>query len=340
MIHERVRHARLYHGWSQTTLAEMIGVTQSAISHTERTGSISPENLAAIAEVTGFSVEWFERGNLPDLPLGSLRFRKRASATLTDDERVRAIVRQTLEVVDRATPVLELPAVRIRPCAATEQVTDDWIEIRAIEVREWLGVGPADPIPSVVRAVERAGVVVMGCALPIKAHDAVSYWSPDGNRPVICFSRGFSGDHQRLSVSHELGHLDLHHLRGPESRIAEHEAFRFASALLLPNTAAREEIEPPVTLRSLAFVKAKWGISIAALIKRSVDLQIITPDKRVSLENQLSARGWRKDEPVHVPDERPTLINQIVETSLGTSSPQRLHFALGLPALACKDLVA
>jgi Zn-dependent peptidase ImmA (M78 family)/transcriptional regulator with XRE-family HTH domain len=339
VIHERVRHARLYHGWSQTTLAEMIGVTQSAISHTEKTGYVSPDNLAAIANVTGFSLEWFERGSLPDLPMGSLRFRKRASATHTDDERVRAIVRQVLEAVDRLSPVLDLPAVRIRPCAATEEVTGDWIEMKAIEVREWLGVGPMDPIPSVVRAVERAGVVVMGCALPIKAHDAVSYWSPDRHRPVICFSRGFSGDHQRLSVAHELGHLVMHHLRSPEPRIAEREAFRFAAAMLLPNTAAHEEIESPVTLRSLAYVKAKWGISIAALVRRCTDLSIITPEKRESLEKQLSARGWRKEEPVHVPDERPTLICQIVETSLGTSSPHRMHFALGLPLLACKDLV-
>lgn len=340
MIDQRVRHARLYHGWSQTRLAEMIGVTQSAISQIEKTGSVSPDTLAAIAEVTGFSLSWFEQGNLPDLPMGSLRFRKRASATQTDDERVRAIVRQVLEVVDRFSPVLDLPAVRVHPCPATEHVTDDWIEMKAIEVREWLGVGPADPIPCVVRAVERAGVIVMGCALPIKAHDAVSYWTPDVHRPVVCFSRGFSGDHQRLSVSHELGHLILHHLRSPEPRLAEREAFRFAAALLLPNTAAHDEIEPPVTLRSLAYVKAKWGISIASLIRRCADLHIITPEKRESLEKQLSTRGWRKEEPVHVPDERPTLISQIVETSLGTSSPQRLHSALGLPRLACKDLVA
>lgn len=340
MIHQRVRHARLYHGWSQTQLAAMIGVTQSAVSQVEKTGQVSPENLAAIADVTGFSLAWFQRGSLPDLPMGSLLFRKRASATHSDDERVRAVVRQVIESIEMLAPALDLPPVRIRPCSGGEEVTDEWIEMKAIEVRDWLGVGPADPMPSVVRAAERAGVIVMGSALPIKAHDAVSYWSPDVERPIVCFSRGFPGDHQRLSVAHEVGHLVMHHLRSPEPRIAEKEAFRFAGALLLPNTVAREEIEHPVTLRSLAYLKAKWGISIAALIRRCLDLQIITPEKRESLEKQLSARGWRKDEPVHVPDERPTLVSQIIETSLGTANSHRLHIALGLPALACKDLVA
>jgi Zn-dependent peptidase ImmA (M78 family) len=121
---------------------------------------------------------------------------------------------------------------------------------------------------------------------------------------------------------------------------AENEAFRFAGALLLPSTVAHEELEQPVTLRSLAYVKARWGISIAALIRRCWDLGIVSDEKRTSLEKQLSARGWRKSEPVHVPDESPLLITKMIETVAGTSSPQRLHMLLGLPPLACKDLMA
>jgi hypothetical protein len=166
----------------------MIGVSQPAVSQIEKTGSITPENLAAIAEVTGSSLAWFQQGSLPDLPMGSLRFRKRASATLADDERVRAGVRQVLEIVNRLSPSLDLPPVRLRPAAASDEVTDEWIEMKALEVREWLGVGPVDPIPSVVRSVERAGVVVMGCALAIKAHDAASFWSPAPDR---LFQQGF-----------------------------------------------------------------------------------------------------------------------------------------------------
>ncbi len=339
MIHERVRHARLYLGWSQTRLAEMIGITQPAVSQIERTGNVSDETLEAIAAVTGFSLWWFRQEAMPDLPMGSLRFRKRASATVRDDEQVRANVRQALEVIERLYPTVKLPSVRMLPSPASEEVTDDGIEIKALEVREWLGVGPSDPIPSVVRAVERAGVIVMGTALEIAAHDAVSYWSSDTQRPLICFSRGFPGDHQRLSVAHETGHLVLHHLRHVDPKRAESEAFRFAAALLLPSIVVFDEIEQPVTLRSLAYVKARWGISIAALIRRCDDLHIISQEKRTSLEKQLSARGWRKTEPVHVPDERPVLIAKMIEATVGTHSPQRLHYALGLPPMACKDLM-
>jgi Zn-dependent peptidase ImmA (M78 family)/transcriptional regulator with XRE-family HTH domain len=340
MIHERVRHARLYLGWSQTQLAEMVGVTQPAISQIEKSGQVSDETLDAIAAVTGFSPWWFRQGPLPDLPMGSLRFRKRAGTPARDDERVRANIRQALEIIDRFSAAVEIPPIRVRPVPSTEELDGEAIELKALEVREWLGVGPLDPIPSVMRAVERAGVVVMGSALEIERHDAVSFWSPDSLRPVICFSRGFPGDHNRLSMAHEIAHLVLHHLRRVTPAQAESEAFRFAGALLLPSTVAHEELEEPVTLRSLAYVKARWGISIAALIRRCWDLGIISDTKRTSLEKQLSARGWRKAEPVHVPDESPLLIAKMIKIAAGTSSPQRLHSLMGLPPLACKDLVA
>lgn len=340
MIDERVRHARLYLGWSQTKLAEMVGVTQPAISQIEKTGQVSDETLEAIAAVTGFSTWWFRQGPLPDLPMGSLRFRKRAGTPARDDERVRANIRQALEIIERFSAAVDIPPVRMRPFPAAEELDGEAIEVKALEVREWLGVGPLDPIPSVVRAVERAGVIVMGSALEIERHDAVSFWSPDSPHPFICFSRGFPGDHNRLSMAHETGHLVLHQLRHVTAAQAETEAFRFASALLIPSTVAREELEPPVTLRSLAYAKARWGISIAALIRRCWDLGIISDEKRTSLEKQLSARGWRKTEPVHVPDESPVLITKIINAAAGTSSPQRLHALLGLPPLACKDLMA
>lgn len=340
MINERVRHARLYLGWSQTRLGEMVGVSQPAISQIEKTGQVADETLATIAEVTGFTPWWFRQGPLPDLPMGSLRFRRRAGTPARDDERVRANIRQALEVVDRFSATVDLPPVRMRASVADEEIDNDAIEVKALEVREWLGVGPLDPIPSVIRAVERAGVVVMGSALEIERHDAVSFWSPDSLRPLICFSRGFSGDHKRLSVAHEAGHLVLHRYRHVTAVQAENEAFRFSAALLLPSTVVHEEIDKPVTLRSLAYVKARWGISISALIRRCRDLGIISDERRTSLEKQLSARGWRRIEPVHVPDENPFLMAKLIETSVGKLSPQRLHSALGLPPLACKDLMA
>ncbi len=343
MISERVRHARIYHGWSQDRLATLIGKTQGAISHIEKGEPVAPDTLAAIAQQTQFAPWFFERGNLPDLPQGSLRFRKRASARVRDDDRIRAHVRQTVEVLNdmrERTPKLRLP-VRVEPVASGDLVDVDFVEALALGCREWLGVGRLDPIPNLTRAVERAGVAVIGSSQEIEKHEGASYWPdyPNG-RPIICLSRNKPGDRNRLSLAHELGHLVLHQNRTIDTAESEAEAFRFAGALLLPQQVAYDEIERPVTLRELAIVKSKYGISIRALIRRCLDLGLISAERRISLEKQVSARGWHKEEPVYVPVEQPQLVREIVLAATGIDNPARLHQVLGLPPIAIRDMVA
>ena len=86
----------------------------------------------------------------------------------------------------------------------------------------------------------------------------------------------------------------------------EEQAHRFASAFLCPADALQETLDQhggTITLRSLAEVKAVWGVAIKALVHRCQSLGIIDADHARSLYKQISARKWSKDEPVHVPTE-------------------------------------
>lgn len=338
MIGDRVRHARQYHGWSGKELAGRVHAPQPKISQLERGEYTSADLLDAIAEVTGFSRWWFEQGPLPDLPRGSLKFRKQASSKVRDDERVRAHVRQAIEVVERFGQTNHAPPVRITPVLPGEIAAVDDIEDVAERTRESMGVGPLDRIPNLVRAVERAGVVVIGSVVEIERHDGASFW-PDYpvGRPIICVSRGTPGDRQRFSVAHELGHLLLHQFRNIDPARGELEAHRFAGALLLPAQAARTELTGPITLRTLGYAKARWGISIRALIRRCLDLNLIDVARRTSLEKQIFARGWGKVEPVDVPYENPKLLRRLIEVG---GAVGKLHEITGLPPLAGRDLVA
>jgi Zn-dependent peptidase ImmA (M78 family)/transcriptional regulator with XRE-family HTH domain len=337
VIGERVRHARTYQGWSQTELARRAGTSQPKISQLESGTYASSELVDEVANVTQFARWWFDMGPLPDLPRGSLKFRKTASASHRDDDRVRAHVRQAVEVINGVDNGTTAPPVRIRPCDPADIDSIESVERIAEEMREILGVGPVDPIPNMVRAVERSGVVVIGSAIEIDRHDGASFW-PDYpiGRPIICVSRGTPGDRQRFNVGHELGHLVLHQFRNVEPARAEQESHRFAGALLIPADAAIAELSMPVTLRSLAYAKSRWGISIRALIRRCLDLRIIDKHKRISLERQLSARGWTKNEPVEVGYEHPLLLQRLITAST-TKKP---HEATGLPLMACRELLA
>jgi Zn-dependent peptidase ImmA (M78 family)/DNA-binding XRE family transcriptional regulator len=343
MIGERVRHARTYHGWSQKHLADLCGVSQPRVNQVESGAPASEELLAKIAEVTQFARWWFDLGPLPDLPAGSLRFRKGARTPLRDDERIRASVRQAIEVVERLSTGVRLPEVRLVPePREPSELGSDEIEAVAARTRELLGIGPYDPVPNVVRAIERSGTVVVTSAHEVQRHDAASFW-PDYpyGRPIIYMSRHFPGDRQRFNVSHELGHLVLHQLRQVDDpKVAEGEAHRFAGALLIPRDVVLDELSSAATLNDLAYVKARWGISIAALIYRCLDLGLITPDRRASLQKQLSARGWRRSEPVTVVPEVPLLVSQLIAKTVGSIAPSQLVSTIGLPTMASRDLVA
>ena len=339
VIGERVRLAREYLAMTQKDLAAAANVTQPAISQIERGGPAADETLSSISAATGYSVQFFLNGPLPDLPELSLRYRKRASSRRTEDRRVRAHCRQGIELVTHLERHAELPPVGLK--STYDDVDLEDLETLAMDVRRQLGVGQADPIPNLVRAVERAGVVVFGASANLDRHDAASAWPsfPEG-RPIVCYARGWPGDRQRLSIAHEVGHLILHQTRPIEPDRAETEAFRFGAALLIPRDAAVEAIAVPVTLRTLAWVKSQWGISISSLIRRAYDLRLIDQQRYHSLMKQLSARGWRKQEPVEVPVEQPALLPRALRLLYGSDRPATIAADTGLSPVAIRELIA
>jgi Zn-dependent peptidase ImmA (M78 family) len=67
----------------------------------------------------------------------------------------------------------------------------------------------------------------------------------------------------------------------------EEEAFAFGAELLMPETAMKRVIHEPVTLTSLARLKPIWGVSIASLVVRAMNLKIITQRQYHYLFQQL-----------------------------------------------------
>jgi Zn-dependent peptidase ImmA (M78 family)/DNA-binding transcriptional regulator YdaS (Cro superfamily) len=339
VIGERVRLARESCRLTQAALAELAGVSQGTLSDLEAGRILSPaeDMVKRVASATQFPVAFFHLGPLPDLPEGSYRRLKRASSKV--GKQVRAQVRQVVELVERSEEQrLRLPHVALQPVETLADI--DEIEEVAQEVRRSLGVGSRDPIPNLTRAVERAGVVVVWLPTEMEDHDGYSVW-PDfglGGRPVIAVSRG-SGDRDRFTIAHELGHLVLHSRRDPRTpNAAEREAHRFAGALLLPKEAALEAIRPPVTLRVLMGVKATFGSSIAMNAQRALDLQLIDRDHFVSLRKQLSKRGWTRSEPVEVAPEKAVLIAKVLDLMGGEGSLVQRAERVSMPPLTFRSL--
>lgn len=313
-------------GLTQGELATAAGVSQPLISQIQKgTKAVTDDVLKRIAEATGTPLSFFEV-DPTDLPTDTLLFRKRASATAKEVGRVEVTVREAYRVAARL--LAETKVRRAVLPRAEGEVSPDDIEDLAAYTRDALGVSRDSVMGHVVRTCERAGIPVVPLVLIdshghgeeiVVGHSGVSCWrGPDEPSLISYFSAG-SGDRQRFTTAHELGHIVLHPSRrtGLSQKQAESEAHRFAGALLLPRERAMEAFSGPLMLKDLAALKRRWGISIQALINRAYDLGYIDYGRRESLYKQVSARGWRTREPVAVHPEQPSLMRAMLARRYG-----------------------
>ena len=108
-------------------------------------------------------------------------------------------------------------------------------------------------------------------------------------------------------------------------------AFEFAGALLLPAPPMRASIGERSTIPDYMRLKARFGASLMAIVKRAEGLHLISPGRAKSMYGQINARGWRLNEPVDVPAERPSLLAQAAERAWPGTPFKRISEATGVP---------
>jgi Zn-dependent peptidase ImmA (M78 family)/DNA-binding XRE family transcriptional regulator len=316
----RIRQARELAGLTQKELASRVGITQPAIAKYEKEfAQPSEENLFSIAMQTGFPIAFFRLPSARGVPLGShLLFRARSTTPV--HEQVRA--HRLAEVIDEAIENLAVDINMVKPKLPKLNAGDPAAAARL--TRSQMSLPPDKPVDNLVLSIERAGIRAIALPLEMQRVDAFSWWNGDeADRPIIAIMSGRPGDHLRFSVAHELGHLVLHGALKGSVRMAEKEANLFAAEFLMPETAMRDEIIPPVTLMDIAKLKPRWKVSMQALVRRAYDLKIITERQYEYLFVQISARGWRKQEPsnLEVQIEKPRLLKKMIELIFQTPIP-------------------
>lgn len=305
---------------TQGELASRLSVSQSFISQVERESKPLPVEVAKHACREFDLPESFF--NIPPDPseIGVTTFRKSSKASVRDENQVKALF-------DEAARLFRLASESsgYRNAALTQFAIADEEEAAA-EVRRSLGVGALDPILNATRAVERLGIGVIHALAPLHRemldHDGMSRPNPANDRPLVATVGTQPPAVGRLTLMHELGHLiydsslatPIRGTRAPE----ELRAFRFAGAMLLPASVVHSRVSESLTLHGYLRIKADYGISVAAAIKRASDLRAISPARARSLFIQHSSQGWRRSEPVDVAAEEPRLLSQAVRRGLGS----------------------
>lgn len=301
--------ARVARGLTQATLAEQSGVAQGVLSKLE-SGKLDfdAERVSRLSEALGVPAALF--GGVRVADHAKVFHRKQASLPAKVGNKLHAELQlahlHVSHLADGAIPVLNVPHLPL-PDDGYYTPAD-----RAREVRRMWGLGTG-PIPDMVALLESHGVVCVTWPVESARVDAIASW-PSGEVPVLLMRGDAPTDRVRFTLAHELGHGVLHDFAAAER---EAEADQFAAEFLFPASEARARLKRPSML-SLTALKAEWGMSIAALVRRARDVGAIGDSEYRSLNIELSAAGMRKAEPVTLPTEHPRIVRSAVADRLAS----------------------
>jgi Zn-dependent peptidase ImmA (M78 family)/transcriptional regulator with XRE-family HTH domain len=315
---------------SMSALARELSVSASTVTRWED-GSSAPD-ADALTKLTGvlrLRREFFQR---PIYDSTRPMFHRSLSSTLVKDiDYQHSQMRWLHEVGAVLQHYVDFPAVDIPDVlggASYKQLRDEDIERIALDLRRHWQIGEG-PCADVVALLERIGVVVGTIEMGTAKLDGLCSWSAKEDRPHILLATDkMSFPRRQMDAAHELAHAVLHRSVSADEfkkdlKEIETQAFRLASAFLLPATTYPYEVRHP-SLAALQSLKERWRVSIKAQIKRLVDLENIPAEHATDLYKLYSAKGWSREEPLdrQWPMSEPRILadgmNLIVDSGLRT----------------------
>jgi Zn-dependent peptidase ImmA (M78 family)/transcriptional regulator with XRE-family HTH domain len=261
-------------------------------------------------------------------PMPAIFHRKRQKLTARDWEQIFA--RAELR---RICVALMVDRVRITPKLLPPPQVDPSINGAAgaaVAIRQaWMI--PRGPIADLTRIVEASGIIVISFDFGTDLLDGFSERTQDSLPPLIFVNSRQPRDRLRFTLAHELGHIVMHRVPYPDM---EDEANAFASELLMPS----EDIFNDFFSFSpdhFMLLKGKWKTSIASLIRKARDLDKISQHEYVGYNIDLGKMGWKKNEPLPLPDdiEVPRTLKSLISAhtdKLGYTS-EEMSKLFGLP---------
>lgn len=311
---QRLTALRDLNGLTQEDLARALGVSQGFLSHVEKGTRPMPTSLAVGASAAYSVPLTFFSADPGVAGLGTFTFRKKANARVKDERRITALYTEAARLFHTLSDESGYQPHQLPDPA---DFADD-PEACAAALRTSAGLAPDEPVKNVTRLLERHGIGVVtrldDVGTTVSDHAGVSRPTFLNDRPLVATVHELPGHIERLSLGHEAAHwifdgqrkAPITSTRGLE----EARAFEFAGALLIPEAVVRQRVSESLSLHGYMRIKADYGLSIAAIIRRGKDLGVITAARYRSLSIQLSSQGWRLNEPVEVAQEVPRLLGQ------------------------------
>jgi Zn-dependent peptidase ImmA (M78 family)/transcriptional regulator with XRE-family HTH domain len=345
-VGERLTEAREARGiMTKSALADLLDLSVRAVSQYEN-NVCNPrhEIVSRIANQLRVKEAFFFRP-LPYKIGNPVFWRSRHAATKSSRVVAERKLNWAKSIADEyLKQYLELPALHIptreelRVPTDPKSLTDHDIEGITLRLRQFWGLGTF-PIPDMAVLLENNGILVTHGDMESSKLDAFSNVSEvDGSFHIFLGTDTTTAVRSRFDAAHELGHLILHsHLskkdledkeKTKKHSLIERQAYRFASAFLMPVDSFRADVWM-TSLQALLSLKERWKVSVGAMIMRCSQLGIIHEDQARRLWISYNRR-WKNAEPKDetIPFEAPQLMkncfDMLVESKIKTKA-QILH---------------
>lgn len=338
-VPDRLRDAINLRDRTGKDVAAAIGVSETTISrYLTSSTRPNPQVFVRLAAELELTENYFVRPMAADS--GSpLFYRSLAAATKRARARARVRHRWLREAWDYLHQYVEFPTVALPEHQFPKDpasVSFEAIEESAIALRHEWGLG-SGPVSNVVRLIERHGGIVSRVNLDSPRLDAFSQWGLPEQRPFFVLNADKrAAVRSRWDAAHELGHMIIHRhvepvlLRRPEIfKLAEAQAHRFAGAFLLPADSFGRSVYVPA-LSALLAQKRIWRVSVRAMLRRMVQLRLISPERATPVWQSYSRSGMQRREPLddEFQPEQPEVLRRACEMTMeerGLSREQLLE---------------
>lgn len=308
-IGERIRYGRIKAGLSLRELGEKLGITQTALNNYEK-GITTPDSprLIQLAKVLDLPIEYFFRQE-PITSLQPLAFRKKVTLKQKELNKIIEDTRDWLERFVTIEAIIDEKREVDLPSAIHISRPED-IEDAAVRLRRYWNLG-LDPIENLMDILEDHGIKIGLVDAPdafvgmtIKVNDEY---------PVIVVNRNISGDRQRLTIAHEIGHLVLDVAPDIDEDRLYH---RFAGAFLFPKDQVRRELgddRKRIGIEELCILKQRYGLSMMAILYRAYENGYISPASFRKIHITFRKNKWHRVEPMkpYLPEE-PSSMNLMI----------------------------
>lgn len=337
----QLSRAREIRGLTKTALAQAIDKTPSAITQFEG-GASRPdaETLARLALYLGFPVGFFARKPLTrPIDLEACNFRSLRSVSQYQRRqaiRIGELVHELASVLAQEGVIFP-PEILSQAKADTAIVGADDIEKLAVAVRQSWGLG-LGPIPHPFRHLESRGVRILPLAGACEGVDAFSFWHEQ--TPYLLLAMRKTASRAHFDAAHELGHLLMHEDVSPANPDVERQADHFASAFLMPRETFFRECPRRWDLPVFKELKARWRVSIRALLYRAHKLGALSTASYRRACIDLNRRYGAHAEPGEWALDRPQVLLQALELVRGELPLAYLAERLALSAPHLRELIA